>query len=257
MDTNAIFFSDPSPTSTSTQPLAYLKPRDDYHPVPHSTSSIFYLAVTTPHTDTYMLHGPVRSFSALLPTITALASDSPSALDKLENLSYSAPDVWGNRTTRASFLTHGFRTLIVDGERGTYTVLQVLTEENAGVKDVLPAPVYTVTRHGPLVYAYDGLGAKARLGAARGVAASSELVGCFAERKEAVSAARKAMDGMVEGERKVNRIENLGKHGEDGGMLLALGNGVRWEVRVKYDSEVLKIARESAEKEGAGLAWRF
>jgi hypothetical protein len=36
-----------------------------------------------------------------------------------------------------------------------------------------------------------------------------------------------------------------------------MGNGKRWEVRVKYEDEALKRAREGADAEGAGVGWRF
>lgn len=257
MDNHTIFFHDPSPTITNIQPLKYTKPPDDFRSLHSSDSSIFYLAVTTPHTDTYTLHGPVSSFSHLLPTITAIVSDSPSALDKLENLQYSVPDVWGRRRKIKGFETHGFRTLVVEGQYGTYTVLEVLTVQNDEVKNALPRPLYTVTRHGPLVHAFEGVGARAKLGVAKGVAATSALVGSYTERKDAQAAAKMAMEEMIKGEGMVSKIEEWGKGGEGGGVLLAVGLGVRWEVKVLHETEVLRGLRDGVDAERAGVELRF
>ena len=38
---------------------------------------------------------------------------------------------------------------------------------------------------------------------------------------------------------------------------MAAKSGVMWEVRVKYTTEVLKVAKEKAEAEGKELEWRF
>lgn len=256
MDNNDIFFDDPSPTPNSDQPPKYTKPTDDFRPLLTTPSSVLYLAVTTPHTDTYEIHGPATSFAQLLPTINDIVSNSPSAIDKLETLAHSAPDAWGSRTTNTAFEHHGFTTLIVDGQRGTATVLDILREHNPAVRAVLPAPVYTVSRHGPLVHGFVGVGAASRLGPAVGVAATSALVGSFVERGEAVAAARAVMDGLVRGEVAVSCTEDWGD-GVGGGVLLAMGGGRRWEVRVKYEDEALRRAREGADAEGAGVGWRF
>ena len=258
MDNDDIFFYDPSPLQSTPKPSRYTKPADDFRPLAATPSSVFYLAIITPHTDTYTIHGPVSAFSQLLPKIEELASDSPSALDKLEALQYSAPDVWGESVKNEAFEREGFTTFVIEGQRGTYTVLEVLREQNKKVRDVLPAPVYTVTRHGPLVHTFSGVGAKARLDVAKGVAATSALVGSYVERKDAMTAAKITMDMLLAGEdeEKVSRIEDWEKKG-GGGVLLAMGNQKRWEVRVQYDDEALRRAREGAEAEGAGVGWRF
>ncbi|KAF3042941.1 hypothetical protein E8E12_007927 [Didymella heteroderae] len=179
MDNDDIFFDDPSPTPSKGQPYKYSKPADKFCPLSSSPTSIFYLAIITPHTDKHEIHGPAPCFSQLLPKISEVCSDSPSALDKLESLQYSAPDVWGEQTANPRFKKEGFTTFVVEGQRGTYTVLEILREENAKVREVLPAPVYTVTRHGPLVHTYSGVGGKTKLESAKGVAATSMLVGSY------------------------------------------------------------------------------
>jgi hypothetical protein len=40
-------------------------------------------------------------------------------------------DGWIKRVENAAFETDGFHTLILDGQRGAYTVLQVLAVENS------------------------------------------------------------------------------------------------------------------------------
>ncbi|KAG9198685.1 hypothetical protein G6514_009724 [Epicoccum nigrum] len=237
------------------QPLSYSKPVDDFKPLPTSPVYIFYLAVTAPHTDKYEVHGPAPSFRALLPRIIDIASDSPAGLSKLKNLC-TADDGWGGRVDNLAFDTEGFHTLILDGQRGSYTVLQVLAVENAEVKALLPAPVYTVTRHGPLVNTlgplvntYTDEGGKSKLGTTQGMAATSAFAGAFAERKDALEAARKAMAEMVEGVEGVARTETMGQ-GAEGGMLLAARPGVSWQVKVLYKGEVFRSAREAAEAEG-------
>lgn len=255
MDNDDLFFDDPSPPPARGQPYKYIKPTDNFRPLVPNATSVLYLAIIRPHTDEYEIHGPASCFSHLLPKISDLCSDSPSALDKLESLQYTVPDVWGDQTLNPAFQKQGFTTFVIEGQRDTYTVLEILREENEKVREVLPAPVYTVTRHGPLVHTYSGVGDKAKLQKAEGVAATSTLVGGYVERKDAQLAARMAMDALI-GQEKVSRIEDWGK-GEGGGVLLAMGLGMRWEVRVQYDDEALRRARENAEAEGADVGWRF
>lgn len=255
MDNSDIYFDDLCPSPNKSQPYKCTKPTDDLHSLPSSKNLVLYLAVITPHTDRYEIHGPAPSFAHLLPKIKDLCSDSPSALDKLEALQYTPADVWGERVENAKFADEGFTKFVVEGQRGTYTVLEILREENADVRGVLPASVYTVTRHGPLVYTYTGLGMKTKIGVAKGVAATSTLVGSFVERKEAQAAARTTMDSLV-GKEKVSRIEHWGAD-EGGGVLLAMGVGERWEVRVQYEDDALRHAKEGADAEGANVGWRF
>ena len=239
--------ANPSPTpSRSTISIKHL---------PTTPAHIFYLAVTAPHTDKYKVHGPAPSFRTLIPRIIDIASNSPAGLSKLKSLC-TADDGWGGRVDNLAFDTEGFHTLILDGQRDSYTVLQVLAVENAEVKAVLPAPVYTVTRHGPLVNTYTDEGGKSKLGTAQGMAATSAFVGAFAERKDALEAARKAMAAMAEGVEGVARTETMGQ-GAEGGVLLAARPGVSWQVKVLYKGEVFRSAREAAEAEGKAVEWRL
>ena len=123
------------------------------------------------------------------------------------------------------------------------------------VKALLPVPVYTVTRHGPLVNTFSGEGFKPTVGAAKDPAATSAIVGCFSEKNAALEAAKNAMDRLVEGVEGVARSEVVGQ-GPEGGVLMAASPGVMWEVRVKY-TEVFRGAKEKAEAEGKEVEWRF
>lgn len=250
MNDDKIHFTHLSATSLSESPT---KPPDDPRLLPLSPTTVLYLAVTTPHTDSYKLHGPVSKFAHLIPTITSIASDSPSALDKLEDMEYTAPDVWGERFKSPVYKTYGFRTMVVEGQRGTYAILQVLVEENARVRSVLPAPVYTVTQQGPVVHVFEGVGAKAKVVGAKGVAATSKLVSSFVQRTEAIDAARAAMEELVRDEAAVSRVEEWGK-GRSGGVLFAIGVAKRWEVRVVCDVEGLG-GGEGETRMGGGVAW--
>ena len=142
------------------------------------------------------------------------SSSSPPGLDKIENLA-GVDGEWENRVENVAFTNNGFHTMVLEGQRGVYTVLEVVTVENAEVKALLPAPVYTVTRHGPLVNTFPlvnsflGEGGKPNVGAAKGRAAASALVGCSAEKNDALEAARSAMDRLVEGVEGLARTEEL------------------------------------------------
>ncbi|KAJ4323298.1 hypothetical protein N0V94_001914, partial [Neodidymelliopsis sp. IMI 364377] len=129
---DAIFFHDTTPTTPSLSPQPCTKPPDDFAPLTLTPSSILYLAITTPHTDTFTLHGPSPSFSALLPLVHETTSNSPSAIDKLATLTHSAPDVWGTSVPNPVFEVSGFKTFVVEGQRDTYTVLSVFVEQNQG-----------------------------------------------------------------------------------------------------------------------------
>jgi hypothetical protein len=248
-------------SSTPSQPLPYTKPQDNFSPLPVSASTVFYLAVTAPHTDTYVVHGPAPSFADLIPTITHIASDSPRGLEKLEKISV-IDDAYRERDNPA-FIANGFHKIILDGQRGVYTVLEVIAVDNAEVKALLPAPVYTVISHGPLTNteslanSFSDEGGKSKVVAGHGRAATSALVGSFAERNAALEAAKTVMDELVEGVDGVARSEVLDEGAAGGGVLMAAKPGVTWEVRVRYRKEVLEGALDRAEAEGKEVEWRF
>jgi hypothetical protein len=220
------------------------KPTDDFSTPPLTPNTVFYLATIAPHTDTYSMHGPVTSFQHLLPKINEVVSNSPSAIDKLDALA-TIEDVWGETEPNHDFAERGFGTFVVDGQRGVYTVLKVLREENAAVLDELPSPVYTVTAHGPLTHDNNGH------------VKTTRLVRSFVDRKEAKQAAEAEMRVMVEDEEGVKRSEDWGKMGRGGGVLMAMNSEARWEVRIAYEDEVHKRAKEGLDREGGYVGWRF
>jgi hypothetical protein len=220
------------------------KPADDFSTPPVGTHTIFYLATIAPHTDTYTIYGPVTSFQHLLPKINEVVSNSPSAIDKLDALA-TIEDVWGETEPNHDFAERGFKTFVVDGQRGVYTVLKVLREENAAVFEELPSPVYTVTTHGPLTHEN------------KGQVKTTRLVGSFVDRKEAKKVAGFEMETLVEDEEGVKRSEDWGKKGRGGGVLMAMNGEARWEVKVAYEDEVHKRAMEEMEREGGDMGWRF
>ncbi|OSS47686.1 hypothetical protein B5807_07400 [Epicoccum nigrum] len=130
MDNNEVilpFEGSSSKVSASTlpsQPLSYSKLGDDFKPMPisekHSKGmmTIFYLAVTAPHTDKYEVHGrsSLQSSISPLPALDPYQTNSPAGLQKLENL-FEHDDKWGERVDNPAFETDGFHTLLLEGQR--------------------------------------------------------------------------------------------------------------------------------------------
>ncbi|KAH7083907.1 hypothetical protein FB567DRAFT_605001 [Paraphoma chrysanthemicola] len=244
------FEPDPfSPTATLSVRSLPTKPADVFTTPPLAPNTIFYLSITSPHTDTHTLHGPATSFQHLLPRILDIVSNSPKAIDKLDMLR-EIEDVWGEKEVNLEFAERGFGCFVVDGQRGVYTVLRVLREINKDVYDTLPSPVYTVTAHGPLKQVAPGVGEF------KGMAGSSVLVGTYVGRREAREKAQEVMAGFVKGLKGVTLTETW-EQGKGGGMVMAMGSGVRWEVRIGYEDQVLRRAREELEREGESVGWRF
>lgn len=233
-----------SPQSSFTRTKSSSKPNDDFSTRPLGPNTIFYLAIIAPHTDTYQVLGPVTTFSHLLPKIEDIVSNSPKAIDKLAAIR-SIEDVWGDSEPNLEFAERGFSTFVVDGQRGVYTVLKILREENEAVKEELPSPVYTITTHGPLSHKGEGY------------VATTKLVGSYVERAEAKGAAEKAMRDLVKGEKGLKESEDWGRESKGGGMLIAMNSETRWEVRIGYEDEVHKRAKEELERDGEKVGWRF
>lgn len=236
-------FNSPTLPLFTPPPSVSKKPTDAFTTPPLSPHTLFYLAIIAPHTDTHDIYGPVTTFSHLLSRIEDIVSNSPRAIDKLEAIR-NIEDVWGDKEENVEFSERGFGTFVVEGQRGVYTVLKILREENKAVREELPAPVYVVTAHGPL--AND-----------TGYVATTRLVGSFVGQKEAKKAAVEAMDAMVLGKKVSKRSEYWGKESKGGGMLMAMGAARRWEVRIAYEDQVHKRAKEEAEREGGRVGWRI
>jgi hypothetical protein len=235
------YCSSPHTQSSGASPTG--KPKDDFTTPPLAPYTLFYLSITSPHTDTHLFHGPYTSFAHLLPYIDSVVSNSPSAIDKLEALR-SIRDVWGAEEPNHEFASRGFGTFVVEGQRGVYTVLRVVREVNRSVYEELPSPVYVVTSHGPLTHASEGY------------AGTTQLVGAFVGRKEARHKADQTMRELVRGKEGVKRNEDW-ERGNGGGMLVAMTTKERWEVRIAYEDQVLKRAKEGLEMDGESVGWRF
>ncbi|KAF1921353.1 hypothetical protein BDU57DRAFT_46989 [Ampelomyces quisqualis] len=239
--TEEIYFASTHSTYTPSSPSL---PTDDFTAPPLTPNTIFYLATIAPHTDTHTITGPVTTFTHLLPAIERTVNDSPSAIDKLDALR-TIEDVWGDTEANHDFEARGFTTFIVKGQRGTYTVLQILREDNADVFANLPCPVYTITTHGPL--SAEG----------KGYVGATELVGSWVERKDARDVAERCMVEMLEGEEGVKRSEDWGVGGKGAGILMGMTAEKRWEVRIAYEDQVLKRAKEGMERKGEYVVWRL
>ena len=72
----------------------------------------------------------------------------------------SRDDEWGERVENAAFEIDSFHTVILDDQRGTYTVLQALAVGNADLKALLSDSVHSVARHDPIVNTSLNEGAK-------------------------------------------------------------------------------------------------
>lgn len=233
------------------------KPADDFTTYPSTPTTVFYLAVIKPHTDTYSVHGPVKKFTHLLPQIQDIVSNSPSAIDKLTLLSEGEEDVWGEREKNRDFEENGFGTFVVEGQRGVFTVLKIFREVNGEVHGALPAPVYTVIASGPLTMAPTYLQQVQVGGKPTGYAATTRLVGSFVDRSAAQSSARQTMGGLVDGVSGVTRTETWEKGSKGGGLLMAMSLGSMWEVKIVYEDQALRRAREGLDREGEQAGWRF
>ena len=227
------------PTSTPN----YNLPLDDFD-VPNSMSkhTIFYLTVSTSHTDEFTIHGPERYFSKLMPHIKKACSSSPPAIAKLESL---------RKMKDLEFDTYGFNTFIIELERGAYSRLQVIREVNKPIYDILPGPHYIVTAHGPLTHNIGSAFHTIKSGKPRGMATTSRVIGSFLEAEEARDAARTEMDRLlVEGQHMGGgQVMKDEKHetGKRGWVCLAMNSKATWEVRVRYEADFWK---------GLGGTWR-
>lgn len=263
-----VFFEESLGSSTSpmVSPPVYKKPDDSLYPPAPAPHTTFYLSTIRPHTDTYTIVGPVTHFSHLLGEVMAIVSNSPAAIDKMEALR-ETKDAWGDTyEVNEAFETNGFDTLVVAGQRGIYTVLKIERRVDERVYEHLPAPVYTVISAGPLrqpglsVALASGRKYAAEMGVEKpqGYAATTRLLGSFVERSEAMRAAQGAMQALLQGQSGVRTTENWDTRGKGTGVLMAMDTaGSMWEVRVVYEDQALRRAREGLDLEGAQTGWRI
>lgn len=246
-----------SSASTTASPTAYTKPSDILQAPPPAPNTTWYLAIIRPHTDSHEMIGPMKVFSHLMPKITYIISNSPSAIDKLDALQRQE-NVWGEWEENAEFPVNGFEIMVVEGQRGIYTVLKVIRKIEKEVFDNLPAPVYTVIATGPLVHPPTPVWFKGNTPPKPvGFAATTRLVGSFINRDTAKAAAQSAMAALTSGQTRFQMSENWEKGGKGGGLLMTMSVGQLWEVRAVYEDEALRRAWEGLERDGEAPGWRF
>jgi hypothetical protein len=118
------------PFTTPTTPTTTLQKPSDSLDVPAAApSTIWYLSITKPHVDSHDIIGPTKAFRHLLPRIEAIVSNSPTAIDKLAQLK-ETEDMWGETEPNEHFFNNGFEVFIVEGQRGSYTILKMIREIN-------------------------------------------------------------------------------------------------------------------------------
>ncbi|RAR13246.1 hypothetical protein DDE83_003380 [Stemphylium lycopersici] len=266
-----------SSTTNVDLPLSgYRKPSDSFNVPPVVPGTIWYLCTIKPHTDSHTISGPVKTFLHLVPEIEAVISNSPRAIDKLEALR-EIENVWGEREKNLDFDVSGFERFVVEGQRGVYTVLQVVREVDKEVRDVLPSPVYTVVSVGPLVH---GVVLKARkmkktmvvvgekksnslvdagdeeINMPKGYAATTRLHGSWVERNKAMQVAKEVMGELLRDEENVKGSERWETGGKGGGVIMAMSPTKMWKVRVLYEDLAVVRAGVEAGMEGEGVGWR-
>lgn len=203
------------------------KPTDIFTTPPLQPHTLFYLTHTVPHTSSFTVYGPTTNFPALIPRLESIVSNSPRAIDKLDALRYIV-DVWDESEPNAEFEERGFQKFIVEGQRGTYSILEIVREVNRSVYEEVRAGeralVYVVSNHGPI--SMTGKGEK-------GYVETSAVVGSYVDIDEAKGTARTVLKGMIEGVEGVKENEIWGLDGS--GVVCALGSGVKWEVKVRSE----------------------
>jgi hypothetical protein len=272
---NEIFFSDSAGllpfTSAPTRPV-YQKPSDILDVAPTAPYTIWYLSIIKPHTDTHDIIGPVRSFRHLLPRIEEIVSNSPRAIDKLAALKESE-DIWGEVERNEDFFRDGFATFVVEGQRGSYTVLEVSREVNKEVFEVLPAPVYTVVSAGPLGHAAIAFKTSSSSsssssakkssrkkgmvepGKPKGYASTTCLHGSYVDRAAAKEHAKYIMTVLLLDEDNVKEIGRWEKGSKGGGVLMGMNAETMWEVKVVYVDDPIGRAQEEADRGKDVMIW--
>jgi hypothetical protein len=258
-----VWFSEdplPLPSSLSKPPAhGYAKPKDLLNVPPVAPYTLWYLAIIKPHTDSHETHGPVKKFAHLLPKIEEIVSNSPNAIDKLDELK-EMEDVWGEREKNEEFFRSGFERFVVEGQRASFTVLEVIREVNRDVFENLPAPVYTVISSGPLEHAkVPKKGSKSGKFEARmphGYARETRLLASYVEREAAHEKARDVLTDLVMKDKQAKCTEKWDKGSKGGGLLMAMSPRAIWEVKVVYEDDALKRAMDDSVMSGEKLGWR-
>ncbi|KAF1944750.1 hypothetical protein EJ02DRAFT_463841 [Clathrospora elynae] len=183
-----------------------------------------------------------RRSNTLIPKIQTVVSNSPSAIDKLEDLT-NTEDLWGAREKNESFEKGGFECFVVEGQRGKYTVLKTIREVDHDAFDNLPALVYTVI----------STVRQSQSGTRQQLAWWEALWTALLHR---TPLERNTINHLVANEKKVVVTENWVAGGKEGGVLMAINAGLWWEVKVEYEDKALNRAMEAAERGEERMRWR-
>ncbi|KAG9191345.1 hypothetical protein G6011_09433 [Alternaria panax] len=245
-------------------PATVQKPSDILDTPAAAPNTIWYLSIIKLHTDGHDIVGPAKAFKHLLPRIEAIVSNSPKAIDKLTELK-ETEDIWGETETNENFFKHGFEIFVVEGQRGSYTILKVMREINKEVFDILPAPIYTVISSGPLKHAaiplkarsssssksssaVASLSSKFSPGKPKGYASTTQLHGSFIERAAARETAKYIMTVLLLDEENVRETGRWQKGSKGGGVLMGMNATSMWEVKVVYADDPIGRAQEEADR---------
>ncbi|KAL1606183.1 rRNA-processing protein EBP2 [Paraconiothyrium brasiliense] len=160
-------------------------PDDDLTPPAAPADTIFYLTISTPHTDAFEWHGPYATFAQIPPIVCAHAPSTDKKLEKVGK--------------------HGFTKIVVveNEQQGKFTVFESVTKINQDVRSMLPNPVFTVTSAGPILHKICSFTGKLEAEGAKGwstKALSSRIVGTYIDRKEARRAADQTMRDLLASE---------------------------------------------------------
>ncbi|KAF2260365.1 hypothetical protein CC78DRAFT_584928 [Lojkania enalia] len=131
-------------------------PRGDCSAPPIRPKTIFYLTITTPHTNSFTIHSPKSTFAALIPTIKSAIIQSPAAVNELDTLKLNVRKPSQSADSILNAPVYGFV--------------------------AIQSPVYVVTAHGPLYHDKASEYVKiVQSGRPKGMAERSGLVGSFVD----------------------------------------------------------------------------
>jgi hypothetical protein len=247
------------PFTTEIKPPTVEKPSDKLDFVDVKPNTIWYLSIIKPHTDSHEIIGPAKAFHHLLYKIEDVVSNSPKAIDKLELLKEKEDFLTGEKEIDEEFLEKGFEVFIVEGQRGSYTILKIHREINKEVFDILPAPVYTVISAGPLKHATipaksssssssTSLSSKFTPGKPKGYASTTYLHGSYIDRAAAKEDAEHFMTVLLLDAENVKEIARWEKGSKGGGILIGMNATTMWEVKVVYMDDPIGRAQEDADR---------
>ncbi|KAI4954024.1 hypothetical protein J4E91_001733 [Alternaria rosae] len=241
------------------------KPVDELDFIDVKPNTIWYLSIIRPHIDSHEIIGPAKAFRHLLPQIEDVVSNSPNAIDKLalikekpnNDFLFEEDDEDEEKEVDEEFLERGFSTFIVEGQRGSYTILKIHREINKDVFDILPAPVYTIISVGPLAHAErpsaTSLSSKFTASKPKGYAVTTKLHASYVDRAAAKEDAQHIFTVLLLDTENVKQTKRWEKGSKGGGILIGMNASSMWEVKVVYVDDPIGRAQEDADREHDGI----